>query len=427
MVAHTGAGRIVIFSGVRGDTRRYRTLHLYEQLRLAGVDCALSHLTDPRLPDLLKTAAAVVMHRVAYDGYVDRLFQTLRQRNALILLDADDYLYDPAMMRWIDSPDFQDPVRASLYRQELLRHRQTLDCCDAATVSTDYLAGMISAAGKPAWVHRNAYSLEMLTLSDRAYQLRGRSPERVVIGYASGTRTHDKDFALVRPVLWEVMERYPQVELWLMGAIDPGQGWGALQDRVRAFPFVPWRALPARLAGLDINLAPLVAGNPFNESKSEIKFMEAGLVRVPTIASRTDSFAYAIRPGENGFLASSAEEWWSALEVLVQSEEARRAMGMAAYQDVLTRYAPRARGQAIRERLSEIAANAGKPAPDLDVPEATEPPFLFTPEDERSPSMLDLARYSIRHRGLGTLLGQVWVFFRRLLAPVFPFRGRRIE
>src|SRR5512138_1844705 len=104
MVAQTNAGRIVIFSGVRGDTRRYRTLHLYEQLRLAGVDCALSHLTDPRLPDLLKTASAVVMHRVAYDGYVDRLFRILRQRNALILLDADDYLYDPAMMRWIDSP-----------------------------------------------------------------------------------------------------------------------------------------------------------------------------------------------------------------------------------------------------------------------------------------------------------------------------------
>jgi hypothetical protein len=213
-----------------------------------------------------------------------------------------------------------------------------------------------------------------------------------------------------------------------MGAIDPGQAWGALQNRVHVFPFVPWRELPPQLAALDINLAPLVAGNPFNESKSEIKFMEAALVRVPTLASRMDAFADAIRPGQTGLLAGDAQEWQEALDFLVENSGARQAIGQAAYQDVLSRYTPRQRGLEMLALLSDMAAEAGKPAFQLPLAEAAvEPPFLFTAQGELHPTMLDLAWYSIRHRGLLTLLGQVWVYFRRKLAPVFPFRSARVE
>jgi hypothetical protein len=34
-----------------------------------------------------------------------------------------------------------------------------------------------------------------------------------------------------------------------------------------------------------------------------------------------------------------------------------------------------------------------------------------------------MALYSLRYRGVGTLLKQGWVYFRRLLAPVFPFKS----
>ena len=125
--ASNRSGKILIFSGVRGDTRRYRTLHLYEQLRLAGADCILSHLTDSRLLEYTRQASAAILHRVPYDHHVEKLLRSLRARKAFIVLDADDFLYDPSIMRWIDSPDFQDPVRAALYRKELLRHRATLD------------------------------------------------------------------------------------------------------------------------------------------------------------------------------------------------------------------------------------------------------------------------------------------------------------
>lgn len=435
MTFQSDPAKILIFSGVRGDTRRYRTLHLYEQLKLynqrsvGGIDCALSHLTDPRLPEIAESASVVILHRVAYDRHVEKLFAAFRRRNALVILDADDFLYDPAIMSWIDSPDFKDPIRAALYRRELMRHRVTLDHCDAVTVSTQHLADLIEPFGKPVCVHRNAFSLEMLALSEKAFCERPRHPERVVIGYASGTRTHDKDLAMIQPCLRSVLDRFPQVELWLMGAVDPDLNWGAARDRVHLLPWVPWRDLPARLAEVDINLAPLVPDNPFNQAKSEIKFMESALVRVPTVASKTDAFCYAIQHGQNGFLAEDPESWQGLIENLIRNPELRRAVGEAAYQDVMARYHPLLRGQSIAACLVDLSKQTEREAlalpyvklPDLHN-ETAATGFQFGPEDEAHPTMPELALYSLKNRGIGTLLGQIWVFFRRLVSPIFPFR-----
>jgi hypothetical protein len=48
--------------------------------------------------------------------------------------------------------------------------------------------------------------------------------------------------------------------------------------------------------------------------------------------------------------------------------------------------------------------------------------FRIDPHVERNPTLARRALYSLGHRGLRTLLLQVWVYIRRLLAPVFPYR-----
>ena len=80
---------------------------------------------------------------------------------------------------------------------------------------------------------------------------------------------------------------------------------------------VPFRQLPDELARFDINLAPLETGNVYCEAKSELKYFEAALVEVPTIASPTVPYEEAIRHGETGYLARTAEEWFECLDTLV--------------------------------------------------------------------------------------------------------------
>ncbi|MDD5367615.1 MAG: glycosyltransferase family 4 protein [Anaerolineaceae bacterium] len=422
---------VLFLSGVRGDTRRYRTFHPYEQLKLAGLPVFLSHTTDPALPARITQARVVIFHRVTWDAYIEKLIDDIESRGGLALLDTDDLTFEPAAFSWIDSPDFQDPIRARLYQEDLGRNRKTLERCQAVLTSTEYLGEQIRALGKPAWVHRNAFSLEMLALSQQARARRTQHPGRLVIGYASGTPTHNRDFEQVRPALAKLMDCHPQTELWLVGPLDPGSGWERFGNRVKHIQKVPWRQLPALLAQLDINLAPLTAGNPFAKSKSEIKFVEAGLVSVPTIATPTAAFLAAIHPGENGMLAATTEEWSEHLERLLTDADLRQRLGESAHRSVMEQYHPCARAGQLVALLNEVHLQLHQ-APLWDLPpdwKAVNPTLVATsgwvPAGvENHPTYIEMGVYTMRNRGMRTLLCQIWVYIRRAVAPLFPYRVR---
>jgi len=428
--------QILLLSGVRGDTRRYRCFHPYEQLKLAGIETQLSHTTDPSLFTKAENASIFILHRTSYDPRVKRLLDKIEDRGGLAILDTDDLIFDPDAFQWIDSPDFQDPVRAALYREDMRRHQITLDACKAAIVSTNYLAERVRSLGKPVRVHRNAFSMEMLSIAEAAYQRRKTAPGRVVIGYASGTPTHNRDFAVAKPALKHILQRYPQTELWLVGPLDPGTDWGALGAQVKHNPLLPWRELPQVLAQFDINLAPLVSDNPFSQSKSEIKYVEAALVRVPTIASPTAAFQFAIQPGDNGYLATDTQDWTDALTSLIEAPEIRWSIGERAYAHTLQYYHPAQRAKELLSTLKQIyQSQIGESLPFLSqVNQDQDQPmtaaenmlgFRISPELEQSPSLAQMALYSLRYRGLRTLLMQVWIYFRRMLVPLFPYRSSR--
>jgi glycosyltransferase involved in cell wall biosynthesis len=424
---------VLIFSGVRGDTRRYRSFHPYEQLQLAGVPCQLSHITDPQLPAKIEQAAIVIVHRTTYDSYVARLFQAIQAHGGLAIQDIDDLIFEPAAFRWIGSPDFRDPVRAALYQEDILRNRATLEQCQAVIASTQYLAEQAQALNKPVWIHRNAFSLKMLAVSEQAFKQKQVLNKKIILGYASGTPTHDRDFAVAKPAIQQILRHHPEVDLWLIGPVNPGKDWGDLNDRIVCHKLVPWRQLPYLQASFDINIAPLVTNNPFAQSKSEIKYVEAGLVRVPTIASNTDAFEFAVRSGENGFLAASEADWIDALEHLIQDASLRRDMGERAYTDVLERYHPRVRGIELIDTLNQICnSDVNRPWSysasifynKTALNRQAEPPETFEISEtmENSPSLLQMGFYSLRHRGMLTLLLQIRVLIRRLFAPLFPYK-----
>ena len=104
--------------------------------------------------------------------------------------------------------------------------------------------------------------------------------------------------------------------------------------RVDRLPIQPWRRLPEILATIDINLAPLEPDNPFTNAKSCVKYLEAALVGVPTIASPRPDFARTIENGVNGLLAEGAQQWSESVRGLVESERLRRKLGQAASEDV---------------------------------------------------------------------------------------------
>jgi len=127
-----------------------------------------------------------------------------------------------------------------------------------------------------------------------------------------------------------------------------------LEAQIEWVPYVPLRELPNSISRFDVNLVPLEHGNPFCEAKSELKYFEAALANIPTIASPSVPFATSIRHGETGFLASNSEEWHTTLKLLVTEPQMRAQIGKAAFDDVYWRYGPERRAELVSNMFEQI-------------------------------------------------------------------------
>ncbi len=298
-------------------------------------------------------ADVLVLWRGAWGERVAALVAAARSGGAKIVLDLDDLVSDPDLVR----PEVIDAIRTGVVDQAAARlHaerlRRILRDADAAFAATAPLAAHLRAAmpGRPVFVLPNAFDAAAHARARRAARARARAvPDgRLRIGYAGGTRTHQRDFAAAAPAVARLLaERQEALLVLFTGAdgaalLDPA----AFPELARHGGQIEWRRavtlsdLPDELARFDINLAPLDAGNPFCEAKSEIKFVEAALVGVPTIASPTEPLAAAIADGTTGRLAGDAAAWQAALGELAADAVLRRRLAAAAYDDVLRRFGP---------------------------------------------------------------------------------------
>ena len=105
---------------------------------------------------------------------------------------------------------------------------------------------------------------------------------------------------LVLPALSKVMETHHNVTLMVGGELDVPDDLMPFSERIVTFPFCDWHRLPNYIASCDINIAPL-ENTLFNRAKSENKWIESSLVKVPTVASNVGAFKKMIQDGVTGF------------------------------------------------------------------------------------------------------------------------------
>jgi len=339
---------VLYISGRPGATRRYRCDHHAEQLRLLGAAVQVADLAETNLGEVLPFYRYFILHRVPFDSDVGRFLEHARNRGACVVFDTDDLIFD--------TPG-DAVLPESVHRDDALaRHRTTLSLVDAVTVSTEPLAEVARHFHARVLVIPNVVSIEMLKLAEAAHQ---RTPMRehqdgVTIAYFSGTASHDRDFLEAADAVIWALERYPFVRLLAVGPVTLDSRFDAFSDRIERLSVVPWEALPEVMAGVDLNLAPFERGNRFSECKSCIKYLEAALLRVPTVASPRSDFVRAIEHGRNGFLAETSQEWCDALRRLVESAELRRELGAAAYEDVRRNHTAAVCAKQARKDLQSI-------------------------------------------------------------------------
>lgn len=168
---------------------------------------------------------------------------------------------------------------------------------------------------------------------------RNRKPtEKFTIGW-SGTRGHLPYVRSLEPVLADIMQRYPQVCVHLMGTF--------LSDELPLFPFehhyTPWSAQveQATFALFDCGLMPL-PDDQWTRGKCSLKLLQYGAAGMPCIGSPVGMNSEVIDHGKNGFLATTPEQWTEALEFLITQPAAAADMAQAALAQVREKYSVQA-------------------------------------------------------------------------------------
>jgi glycosyltransferase involved in cell wall biosynthesis len=331
--------KVLFVAGVEEASLRYRVYLPAEALASAGIATEVCFYSDPLLEKRALDCDLIVLHRVRGVRRILKLIDDARQRNQRVLFDVDDLIFDPDSVPVIPWLHTVTEDQAETIQRNSFQYKLAMQACDGVIASTQPLCEKVKALlNIPAIHFPNGIGRHLLRLSDFALSQK-RAQKRTRLGYLSGTLTHQADWQMIEPTIVDLLGKWPELELWLVGQVELTSALRRFGDRAQLLPLLPWQHLPELTCQLDVNLAPLAPG-VFNETKSAIKWLEAALVEVPTVASSIQPYVEVIEHGSNGMKAGSVEEWRASLEQLITDVDFRHQLGAQARIDAVESFSP---------------------------------------------------------------------------------------
>ena len=326
---------ILIIDGVENiipQCTRYRVLNKAEQLRKNGFAVKVVNASEFSLAQA-QYASHIIIYRAPWSAQLQLLCDLAREGHKPVYFDIDDLVFDTLYTDQLSYTQGLSEKEKGNYDAGVKNYGKMLAACDGAITSTNQLKEELLKYKDSVLLNRNLASSELIAVSSQFLKEDFGADDRIKIGYFSGSISHNENFELIKPAIKEVLDNYPFVELHIVGHLDIPQDMKPYTQRIIVHDYVDWKTLPQLISQVDINLAPLVE-SVFNRAKSEIKWIEAALVKVPTIASHIGAFADMMIDGQTGLLAKDIE-WKEKLESLILSADLRRELAENAYAFVL--------------------------------------------------------------------------------------------
>lgn len=302
------------------------SLRLVKPFEYAGITLIHGNELELIYPERVDQADVVVIQRdfpVALELY-EQILARAHAQGKPVIYEIDDLLLDlPA-----EHPD----TALQYYTPALLPMIRAMIEADLVTVTTPTLAEYIYPFNPHVCVLPNY-------LDDQSWKLRPPqekpSAAPVTIGYM-GSNTHQPDLESITPVLIKLLERYEaKIKLHFWGGEPPPallSHSNVTWTRLEIYHYAEFAAYFS-LQECDIFIAPLL-DTPFNRCKSAIKLLEYSALGAPGVYSHLPPYEAIIKHGQNGFLASSLEEWEDCLIQLIEQPGLRFVLAQQA-QEVL--------------------------------------------------------------------------------------------
>jgi glycosyltransferase involved in cell wall biosynthesis len=232
--------------------------------------------------------------------------------NTAIVLDLDaDYEQMP-----VDHPDYErmglcTASKAMAYISGLLY-------ADSICVPNKYFASQLQNNGCRVEVIPDGWSKEN-ALWDKPSELRNT----INIGWI-GLPCQLDDATPIRRIVTRVLNEFPQARFVVGGGPEVYRMFESLPEGRRLFlPIVNYEDYPYLISQIDVLISPL-SNRPYNRTLTDRWIMEAGVRRIPWIASPLPA---VLEWGVGGLVANSVEELYTRLRQLVLDQNLRESLG----------------------------------------------------------------------------------------------------
>lgn len=159
-----------------------------------------------------------------------------------------------------------------------------------------------------------------------------KKDDRVCIGW-SGSVTTIQHFKTALPFLKEIKQKYgDKIYFQVIG----DKNYVNEELGIKGVAWTKESEL-TELNKIDIGLMPL-PDDLWAKGKCALKGLQYMALEIPTIMSPVGVNIDVIKDGENGYLATSVEEWKQKLELLINSKELREKVGKAGRKTVVDEY-----------------------------------------------------------------------------------------
>lgn len=322
---------------------KYRVWQKQEALESLGWRVVVVDWHDLSLAlTMLQMCTRVVFYRVPGNKDGLSLIEEAHRLSLNPWWEVDDLIFDPVSyekntnLKSLSNAERQNVLKGVKY------YRKALLSCKRAIASTPGLADAMRAAGvADVSVIENALDKETLETADlllfSSNHAHKKNQTDIIVFYGSGTKTHDMDFLACSEGLFLAMQENPRIKLKIVGELTLPEAFSELEERVEKLPGRTYTAYLQLLANADISIAPL-EDSIFNDCKSNIKFLEAAILGIPSVCSPAQAFSGIIQNGKNGFLSSKSEEWKTAFLSLAENADLRQKIGSQARTDVTSSY-----------------------------------------------------------------------------------------
>ena len=186
---------------------RYRVLNQMEQLNAGFIDSVvifylrLNHL-------IVRDFRIIIFYRCPWTEEVGKAIILAKNLNKKVIFDIDDLVIDTKYTNLIPYVQRLSFSEKKSYNDGVVRMKKTFQLCDEVITTTEFLAEELKKYIPKVFINHNVASEEMLKLSEYALKEKSKikKSNKIIIGYFSGSITHNDDIKIIVPALRKIFE-----------------------------------------------------------------------------------------------------------------------------------------------------------------------------------------------------------------------------